>query len=202
MTAFPELADQDDQGLLGLTGPPRARTPQEAIALGRDMIRNSVFVGSGYCLKTIRTLYAVPALYPDAETAWEEATRKHRTSDPTEIPRGAPVWWVNGGHGHVALSLGEDWCQSTDYQRSGYLGRARISDLASWCGGRLVGWSEDLNGVNVLEKEQRDPWGLEERRDLVRGAWERAKANGAPERRVDGLHRWLVALNNRIEEKA
>lgn len=192
---------QDDLAELGAPGD-APNTSREAIRLGRDWIQRSVFLGVGYCLRAIRSLFGVAALYPDASTAWEEASRQHRTSDPGAIPWGVPVWWVNSTHGHVALSLGRGRCLTTDYVETGELGVAPIAALGPWCGGRLVGWSNDINGVDVWEPPKPpNPWGLEERRDLVRAALQRALENQAPERRIEGLRRWLKALNNRIEEK-
>lgn len=192
---------QDDLDELGAGE--TVRTSREAIKLGRDWIRRRVYVGVGYCLKTIRSLFGVGALWPDAETAAENAARMHKMSDPTKIPWGVPVWWLNGRHGHIALSLGNGRCLTTDYVRTGELGVAQIGDLASWCGGRLAGWSNDLNGVTVWEparpQAEADPWGLDDKIRFVRNALERAVANDAPERRIRGLRTWLDRLQKRAQ---
>lgn len=192
---------QDDLDELGAPAD-APNTSREAIRLGRDWIRRSIFVGVGYCLKTIRSLFGIAALYPDAETAWEEAERKHRTSDPGDIPWGVPVFWVNGGYGHIALSLGRGRCLTTDYVETGELGVAPIAALGPWCGGRLVGWTNDLNGVDVWEPPvERDPFGVDDRRALVARALQRALDNDAPDRKVDGLRAWLKALDARLAKR-
>lgn len=192
---------QDDLDELGAAGD-APNTPREAVHLGREWDRQDRYLGVGYCLKTIRSLYGVAALYPDAETAWEEADRKHRTTNPAEIPFGVPVFWTNGRYGHIVLSLGKGRALTTDYVETGELGVAPISALGSWCGGRLVGYSNDLNGVDVWEARAPKPWGLEERAALVRAALKRARDNDAPERRVEGLRTWLHGIEARIDRKA
>lgn len=193
-TGDPE-GGQDDLEELGAAGD-APNTPLEAVKLARRWVRDRVHVGVGYCLRTIRSLYGVPALYPDAETAWEQSDRKHRTSDPHNIPWGVPVFWTNGGYGHIALSLGGNRCLTTDYVRTGELGVAPISALGPWCGGQLVGWSNDLNEVDVWEPKP-EPFGLPDRIQLVQAALDRALEHDAPERRVKGLHKWLTDLKSR-----
>lgn len=188
---------QDDLDELGAPGD-SPNTALEAIRLGRDWIARDKWVGVGYCLRTIRSLYGVAALYPDAQTAWEESDRKHRTDDPLDIPWGVPVWWVDNasGFGHVALSIGNGRCLSTDYRETGELGVAPISALGPWCGGRLAGWTNDINGVDVWERRP-EPWGLDERILHVRRALHRAIENRASQRRIGGLRRWLNDLEAR-----
>jgi len=176
-------------------------SPREAIALGRDWIDQRRDVGVGFCLRTIRSLYGVPPLYPDAETAWEQTDRKHRTDNPRDIRWGVPVWWTNGRFGHIALSLGKGRCLTTDFVRTGELGIAPIAALGPWCGGRLVGWSNDLNEVDVWEpgdrRPQPRPWTIDDRHQFLRRALERAIDHRAPERRIKGLRRWVRVLETR-----
>lgn len=195
---------QDDFEGLGAPGD-SLRTSAEAIRLGRAWARDDVFVGVGYCLKTVRTLFGVAPLYPDAETAWEEAELRTRC-DPEETPWGVPEFWVNGGYGHITVSLGihrnRKMSLTTDYVRTGFLGVAPTAALGPWCRGEYAGWSRDVNGVVVWRpKAKPEPWGLEQRRAFVQAALERAIRNGAPDRRIKGLRRWRNGLDNRIETK-
>lgn len=191
---------QDDLDELGAPGD-APHTSKEAVQLGWEWVRDAVFVGVGYCLKTIRSLFLVMPLYPDAETGWEQAVYRHKTSDPDEIPWGVPVWWTNGRYGHIAFSLGKGRCLTTDYVKTGYLGVARIEPLAAWCGGRLVGWSEDINGVIVWRpKAEPEQWDIDDRIAFVKAALQRAIQNEAPEVRVQGLRRWLKQLRDRREK--
>lgn len=196
---------QDD--LEGLGGPGEApRTSREAVALGREWVREDVFVGIGYCLKTVRTLFGVGPLFPDAETAWEEAEHRTRATDVDDTPWGVPEFWTNGRYGHITISLGihqgRRLSLTTDYVRNGFLGVAPTADLGPWCGGRYVGWTRDVNGVEVWNpKRKPEPWGVEQRRALVQAALERAIRNGARDRRINGLRRWRNQLDDRIQRK-
>lgn len=213
VTPAPYPFDQEDErdaqdDLEGLGGPGDSfRHSWAAIQYARDLIKRAVYVGVGYCLKTVREDYAVSALYPDAETAIENLDHLHRETDPDKIPWGVPVWWTNGRHGHVALSIGRGRCITTDYGRPGYVGIARIADLGSWCGGKLVGWSNDINGVIVWRpkkakaKPAPTPFGLQDRLALVEGALKRAKKNNAKARRITGLTKWRNQLQARLDKQ-
>jgi hypothetical protein len=199
---------QDDLDELGAGAGPAS--PAEALANAARLSRDSVYVGVGYCLKTVRgPIYEVPALWPDANTAWYRAdldvdadntVDRHLTSDPHAIPRGAVVYWTNSRYGHVALSAGGGLCWSTDYRRPGYVDLAPIASLASWCGGRLVGWAEDLNGVDVWPDAPDKPakpaprFVQANRIATVRRALVNARKNDAPAWRIKGLERWLKQL--------
>lgn len=196
-----ETVARDGQDNLDEIGAPgdAPRTSKEAVQLGWEWVRDGVFFGVGYCLKTIRSLFAVLPLYPDAETAWEQAVHRHETSDPDEIPWGVPVFWTNGRYGHIALSLGKGRCLTTDFVATGKLGLARTESLAPWCGGRFVGWSEDINGVVVWRPKAPKPekWDIDDRIAFVKAALQRARQNDAPEIRTQGLVKWLEQLRDR-----
>lgn len=184
---------QDDLNELG--GPGDApRTGAEAVALGHQWIADEVFLGVGYCLRTVRSLYGVPALYPDAETAWEEADRKHEVA-MSAVPDFTPVWWTNGRYGHVAIKLPRMRALTTDYVRSGYLGVAPLASLGPWCGGRFRGWTNDVNRVDVWEAGEPPRFTLEDRERMLRRALARARRNGKPHR-VEGLQQWLTQVQN------
>jgi hypothetical protein len=93
-------------------------------------------------------------------------------------------------------------CWTTDYRRTGFVDLAPIAPLAAWCRGRLVGWSEDVNGVDVWdEKKPRPTYGLEDRLRLIERALDRARDNDAPRWRVQGLRRWRDQLRTRLDRK-
>lgn len=102
------------------------------------------------CLKRVRLCFGVG---PDALTAakgWAMSNHKHRAS-AKNCPRGVPVWWVGGssGAGHVAISLGNGLCETTDYVRAGGFGVAHIEDITRDWHLTFEGWTEDINGERV-----------------------------------------------------
>lgn len=199
---WPLLGRQDDLTELGAASPGAPRTPAQALASARQISRGDVYVGVGYCHRTVRGFYGVAPLWPDAETACEETDQRHPTNDASAIPRGVPVWWVNGGYGHVALSAGGGMCWTTDYRRTGFVDLAPIAALASWCRGRLWGWSEDINEVDVWDpKPAPRVFTATDRLNLVTAQLERAKDNGAPEWRIEGLRAWRNQIKTRIDRK-
>ena len=197
------MADQAQDDLFELgAGAFEPATPREAVRNGRELSRESTYVGVGYCLRTVRgPIFEVPALWPDAETAWEEADGQHRTADPMAIPFGAVPYWLNGGFGHVAVSVGGGLCLTTDYRRPGYVDLAPIAALGPWCRGKLVGWAEELNGVDVWPNRERPRFDLDDRIVLVRNALRRARDNKAPAHRIEGLEKWLEQLRNRKQKE-
>lgn len=203
---YQDVLFQDDiESVLGLTTVVPAK-PLAALANARALHASSTFVGVGMCLATVRGKeFKVPALWPDAASAWFHSGPRHAENDPLRIPRGAVVYWLNGRHGHVAISCGGGLCWTTDYRRTGFVDLAPIANLASWCGGTLVGWGESLNGYDVWpdpKKPKPDPpaWNLQDKRRLVASALKHAKENGAHQRRIDGLTKWLAHIDQKIKE--
>lgn len=106
----------------------------------------------GMCLREVRECFGVGPRAEDAAEAWQQAQHKHQQTDPRKIPRGVPVFWTGGtaGHGHVAIATGfAGNCLSTDIRRPGYFDKVPIEEIHDKWGLKLVGWTEDLNGVRV-----------------------------------------------------
>lgn len=126
----------------------------------------------------------------DATEAWDKAERKHRTNSGKHCPRNVPVWWTGGsaGHGHVALSVGNGHCISTDAAGPGKNAKVRIDDLTSRWGLNFRGWSEDINGVRVYDPKPRKP----------AAGWERVKlsAIGPKKRNKD-----VEVVKRRLHDK-
>jgi hypothetical protein len=127
-------------------------TGEQAIAKARTQHRHGLF-GTGTCLMQVRKCYGIGSNFPSAAKAWAGANHKHR-SGPNGIPRGVPVFWVGGSHGfgHIAISLGDGLCETTDFVNRGGFGVAHIDDITRSWGLTFEGWTEDLNGVRVWEK--------------------------------------------------
>lgn len=107
----------------------------------------------GFCKREVRECYRIPvSRSADAAGAWENARHKHRETDPASIPRGVPVFWLGGseGHGHVSISTGAAGHWTTDLIRPGFFDRTGIARVSRvWTNLRLVGWTEDFDGVPV-----------------------------------------------------
>jgi hypothetical protein len=107
----------------------------------------------GFCKREVRECYRVSvSRSADAAEAWRNAKRKHPETDPGEIPRGVPVFWLGGsdGHGHVSIATGKGGHWTTDLIRPGWFDRTGIARVSrTWSSLRLVGWTEDLDGVVV-----------------------------------------------------
>jgi hypothetical protein len=106
---------------------------------------------SGMCQQFSRTAFGVGAYYGSAALAWRMAKYKHPTSNTYGIPAGVPVFWTGGsrGYGHVAVSLGNGLCRSTDWTHRYQVSTARIADIHRSSGHQFAGWTEDINRVRV-----------------------------------------------------
>lgn len=112
---------------------------------------------TGMCLLFVKTVLTptVSSPYgndlPDANHAWEHAQHKEYTNSP---PPGAPVYWRSGLHGHIALSLGNGYCRSTDWRTNvgtvhGAVGTVGIAKITSAWGMTYRGWSRDYAGLPI-----------------------------------------------------
>lgn len=106
----------------------------------------------GLCLVFVRTCYGIGAKYPSAASAWANAKDKHHGSSLGDVPIGAPVFFsAPTPYGHVAIYLGGGKFR-TNYSAKGTVITANL-DHAVFKGMKVLGWSGDLNGVDLkLEK--------------------------------------------------
>lgn len=127
-------------------------TRAEAIAWGRSQVDTPDKDFTRLCLQFVRMAFGLPAVYPDAGTAWDRAVHRHTVTQGSQVPRGVPVFWeLPSVADHVALSLGDGWCLSNDIKRRGRIDRVRIDSITTAWGGQLLGWTEDLNGTRVYD---------------------------------------------------
>lgn len=121
----------------------------QALAYAKQQAAKPTRDWHNLCLQFVRTCLGVPALQPNAKKGWENADRRHPTTNPADIPAGVPVWFKTGTvNWHVALSAGDGACYSTDVPR-GKISKIAISTLCRSWGITLLGWSEDINEVRV-----------------------------------------------------
>lgn len=108
----------------------------------------------GMCLMYTRTWLGIGARYGSAIAAWNGAKKRH--GPKSTPPKGAPVFWRGGRHGHIALSMGGGKCRSTDRPRGGVVSTVSIDSITRAWGYTYVGWTEDLNGVTIPYLANRD----------------------------------------------
>lgn len=123
-----------------------AASSAEATSAAASQVASASRDWTGWCLMFVRLMLGIAMKYGSAIAAWNGAQFKHTTGTP---PKGVPVFWNIGQHGHVALSDGGGYCYSTDILRRGKVDRVPIAKIASRWGARYLGWTEDLNGVRV-----------------------------------------------------
>lgn len=103
----------------------------------------------GYCLKWVRTCWEIGSLYGSAIEAWNGARHKH--PGDRNPPDGAPCFYSGGTYGHIVVYRKHDSrrMRSTDCPSSGRVSDADLSWPESAWGSAYLGWTEDLNGVDL-----------------------------------------------------
>lgn len=106
----------------------------------------------GGCLKYARQMFGAPAGPLYAWEAWENAKYKHEdTNFPTNVA--VPLWYsYRTNEGHVTVEVEGRGIYSAPYAKNtthAVLGS--IADVERIYGVKYVGWSEDINGVRVVE---------------------------------------------------
>lgn len=140
-----------------------ARNATAAIEWGRAWVdsakRAPTRSGDWYqwCLVFVRMCFGVNSRYPSAIAAWENAERRHNVDRGSQVPAGVPVFWRTGKWGHVALSVGNGYCLSNDILRKGEIDVVHIDVITKRWNATLLGWTEDLNGVTVVETAKPKP---------------------------------------------
>ena len=121
-----------------------ANSPAKAIEKAKSISKGY----KGLCLQFVRVCYGISAKYPSAASAWSNAKKKHHTSKLGDVPIGAPVFFSAATpYGHVAIYLGGGKFR-TNYSAKGTVITANL-DHAVFRGLRMLGWTEDLNGVTI-----------------------------------------------------
>lgn len=122
-----------------------ARTPAQAVAWAIQPRRGY----GGLCLKHAREAYGVAARYAYARQAWQATKHRHPQTTLAGVPVGALLWMDSSWskYGHVAIYTGNGKMATTDSAKA----TTQHVTVQSWlnAGWRLLGWSEDINGVRV-----------------------------------------------------
>lgn len=122
-------------------------------ASGREALDNADSYGSydqGMCLQWVRgPCWEIGSFYASAIDAWNGAHKKHPGDrDP---PDGAPCFYRGGTYGHIVIyrTHGSGRIRSTDCTYATKVGDAALSWPETAWGDTYLGWTEDLNGVDL-----------------------------------------------------
>ncbi len=128
-----QFATSSDAGAVDALLPPGYRNPrsaEEAVQWALGQV--GVYRDAGHCLRFVNLSYGRPSGPPSAYLVWTRSNPAlHRFSFPP--PRGAVVVWSNvigGGHGHIAISLGDGRMVSTTSGRIAILQTKGFADSA------------------------------------------------------------------------
>lgn len=123
------------------------RSPAAAATWARGMVGTKGY--GGLCLKFSRLAYPAGSKYSHARLAWQRAEHRHATSSTAQMPVGVPIFLDKPGstYGHVAVYVGGGKMVTTRASTN----RIHLDSVALWksWGWRVLGWSEDINGVRV-----------------------------------------------------
>lgn len=120
-----------------------ASSAGQAVSNGHAVSRYDV----GMCQKFVRDqCWRVPSLYGSAIEAWNGAREKH-PGDRTP-PNGAPVYYSGGQYGHAVIYC-HGGIRSTDCHSSGYVSDTDLAWPERAWGYRYLGWTGDINGVDL-----------------------------------------------------
>jgi len=104
----------------------------------------------GYCQKFVRLeCWEVGSLYGSAIDAWNGSTKKHKGD--RDAPEGAPLYYSGGNYGHAVINqkANSRRMRSTDSPSSGQVNDADLSWPESAWGYTYLGWTGDINGVDL-----------------------------------------------------
>lgn len=115
---------------------------------------------AGMCLRFTQSVYGAPVRYRSAWDAWEATQYKHTDQLPEAS---VPVWFSHYGTygnppsyenwGHVVAKIGDRFL-SSPVGKLGTYGQtwfATIEEIERTFNAKYVGWSEDLNGLRIVE---------------------------------------------------
>lgn len=131
-----------------------ARSGRIAVENGRKVNQYA----TGMCQQYVRLVcWEVGSLYGSAIEAWNGARLKH-PGDRTP-PLGAPLYYRGGKYGHAVIFVGGNDMRSTDCRSRGQVSDEAISWVERNWGYTYLGWTGDLNGVELPLRADNDDEG-------------------------------------------
>ena len=118
---------------------------------------------AGFCLRFTQTVWGAPVRYATAWEAWEATQLKHSVTEnlPTDV--GVLVWLdhygtyggVTGQYGHVVSWIPGKGYLSSPTNGYGQKWLGSIEEVERAYNAVYVGWSEDINGLQVATINQK-----------------------------------------------
>lgn len=126
------------------------RTGNQAVAQMRRWNKSGKRGVKGYCLKTCREAYKLPAKYPSAIVAWRRTPKKYKHKSRFNIPAGALIYYKGGKYGHICIQSNlKNKVYGTDLPLADRVGLHHINLPTRRWGYKYLGWSNWLNGVEL-----------------------------------------------------
>lgn len=131
------------------------RSRSEGLAWAQGKIGTTGY--GGMCLQFTREAYAIASKYGYAREAWDKAKHKHPTSSTSGIPAGVPIFLDKSSsqYGHVAVYAGGGKMVTT-HESTNKIGQDAVSLWTSDYGYKVLGWTEDLNGILIPDDSGAD----------------------------------------------
>jgi hypothetical protein len=118
--------------------------------------------GTGWCLRFTQKVWGAPARYKSAWDAWNATTLKHAPTEniPTDVS--VVVWFEHwgtygengnsyyGNWGHVVSWIAGRGYLSSPTRGTGQQWFGTIQEVERAFNAKYVGWSEDINGLRVV----------------------------------------------------
>lgn len=118
---------------------------------GQAALDNARQIGSyppGYCLKYVRSeAWRIGSLYGSAIDAWYGAVDRH--PGDRRPPLGAPMFYSGGTYGHIVINTKANGIRSTDCHTAGDVSEVETDWPVEHWGQTYLGWTGDLNGVDL-----------------------------------------------------
>lgn len=118
-----------------------------------------VLVWAGNCHEFVRKSFGAPPMFGSAWSAWEHAKYRHTGAPPSGVA--VPCWFEHygtygrparyGNWGHTVVSMGDGTFWSSPGRGFGRKRFTSIQAIEQYFRCRYVGWTEDVNGVRVVE---------------------------------------------------
>lgn len=110
----------------------------------------------GWCLRTCRNAWSLPADNPSAILEWKSIPAEKKNNKWWLAPVGAPHFWEGGEFGHVAIQSGlKGYVWSTDAPVPDKIGRVSIFWFGKRWNYKYLGWSSEFQNKPLPSKVEK-----------------------------------------------